>query len=105
MDFFQVIFDKVNEVSSTVTKQQQLTTSVMDNIQGFVPKIQAAWIGGDADEFAADVQRKVIPAIMEVIAAIAGVNLNLTKASGVVNQADAKSKSLVDGWESEVAKI
>jgi WXG100 family type VII secretion target len=105
MDFFQVIFSKVNEVASTVAKQQQQTTQVMDTIQGFVPKIQAAWIGGDADEFAADVQRKVIPAIMEVIAAIAGINLNLTKASDVVNKADSQSKSLVDGLEQEFAKI
>ena len=70
-----------------------------------VPKIQGAWIGGDANEFASDVARKLIPAIMELIAAIGGVNLNLTKATGVVDQADAKIKSLADGLGDMFDKI
>src|SRR4030067_3154537 len=105
MSFFQFMRDRVSEVSSGVSQQQNITTQVMDNIQGFVPKIMQSWIGGDANEFQADVARKIIPAITEVIAAIGGVNLNLTKATGVVDQADAKVKGMVDGLEQEFQKI
>ena len=105
MSFFQFQRDGVMNSISQISQQQQVTTGVMDTINGYVPKIQGAWIGGDANEFAADVARKLIPAIMELIAAIAGVNLNLTKATGVVDQADAKIKSLADGLGDMFDKI
>jgi uncharacterized protein YukE len=105
MSFFQFIRDKVMEVSQGVGQQQQMAVQQMELIQSFIPKVQAAWIGGDANEFAADVQRKVIPAIQEVIAAIAGINLNLSKATDVVDKADAKVRSMVDGLADEFDKI
>jgi len=94
--FLQFIRDQVDNVTATVGQQQQVTSNVLDQIKGFVPKVQSAWIGGDADEFAADVARKLIPAMMELIAAIGGVNLNLGKATGIVDQADSKVKGLAD---------
>src|SRR3989304_10074363 len=97
MSFFQFIRDSVSSVISGITQQQQITTGVMQQIMGFVPKIQAAWIGGDANEFAADVQRKVIPAIQNVIAAIGGGNINLKKAPDVFDKADAKGKRMGGG--------
>ncbi len=94
--FLQFIRDQVDNVTATVGQQQQVTSNVLDQIKGFVPKVQSAWIGGDADEFAADVARKLIPAMMELIAAIAGINLNLGKATGIVDQADSKVKGMAD---------
>ncbi len=94
--FLQFIRDQVDNVTATVGQQQQVTSNVLDQIKSFVPKVQSAWIGGDADEFAADVARKLVPAMMELIAAIAGINLNLGKATGIVDQADSKVKGLAD---------
>jgi len=94
--FLQFIRNQVDNVTATVGQQQQVTSNVLDQIKGFVPKVQSAWIGGDADEFAADVARKLIPAMMELIAAIGGINLNLGKATGIVDQADSKAKGLAD---------
>ncbi len=94
--FLQFIRDQVDNVTATVGQQQQVTSNVLDQIKGFVPKVQSAWIGGDADEFAADVARKLVPAMMELIAAIGGINLNLGKATGIVDQADSKAKGLAD---------
>lgn len=99
MSFFQFLRDQVSNVISGIAQQQQIVTGVMQQIMGFIPKVQAAWIGGDANEFAADVNRKVIPAIQNVIAAIGGVNININKATDVVDQADAKVKGLVGGLE------
>ena len=94
--FLQFIRDQVDNVTATVGQQQQVTSNVLDQIKSFVPKVQSAWIGGDADEFAADVARKLIPAMMELIAAIGGINLNLGKATGIVDQADSKVKGMAD---------
>ncbi len=94
MSFLQIIRSEVENVSATVQQQQQVTQGVMDKIQSFPGKVQGAWIGGDADEFAADVTRKVIPAIAELIAAIGGINLNLTKALGTIDNADTQSQGL-----------
>lgn len=96
MSFLQFIRSEVSNVTSGVNQQQQIVSGVLDQIKGYIPKVQSAWIGGDEKEFEADVMRKVVPAMMELIAAIGGVNLNLSKATSVIDQADAKVKSLAD---------
>ena len=96
MSFLQFIRSEVSNVSSGVSQQQQIVSGVLDQIKGYIPKVQSAWIGGDEKEFEADVMRKVVPAMMELIAAIGGVNLNLSKATSVIDQADSKVKSLAD---------
>jgi uncharacterized protein YukE len=96
MSFLQFIRSEVSNVTSGVSQQQQLVSGVLDQIKGYIPKVQSAWIGGDEKEFEADVMRKVVPAMMELIAAIGGVNLNLSKATSIIDQADSKVKSLAD---------
>jgi uncharacterized protein YukE len=96
MSFLQFIRSEVSNVTSGVNQQQQLVSGVLDQIKGYIPKVQSAWIGGDEKEFEADVMRKVVPAMMELIAAIGGVNLNLSKATSIIDQADSKVKSLAD---------
>jgi uncharacterized protein YukE len=96
MNFLQVIFPDISNVMSTITQQQQITSSLLDTIKGYVPKVQAVWIGKDATEFGNDVARKLVPAMLELIAAIAGMNLNLTKAQNVIQQADNQVKGLAE---------
>jgi uncharacterized protein YukE len=96
MSFLQFIRSEVSNVTSGVNQQQQIVSGVLDQIKGYIPKVQSAWIGGDEKEFEADVMRKVVPAMMELIAAIGGVNLNLSKATSIIDQADSKVKSLAD---------
>lgn len=96
MSLFQFLRPEVHNVMSGINQQKSMVSGLLDQINNVVPKVQNAWVGGDADEFAADVGRKVVPAMMEVIAAIGGINLNLTKATDVVDRADAKVKSLAN---------
>jgi WXG100 family type VII secretion target len=102
---FQFIAQQVQDVSSTVKQQQQITQGVLDQVKSYPSKVQGAWIGGDADEFAADVARKLVPAMMELIAAIAGININLGKAIQTVQQADQKVRKLADGLGDVFSKI
>jgi uncharacterized protein YukE len=94
--FLQFLRGEVSNVIAGVGQQQQITSQVMDQIKSFVPKVQSAWIGGDADEFAADVARKIIPAMTELIAAIGGININLNSATDIVDQADSKSAGMAN---------
>lgn len=103
--FFQFLRNEVSNVMAGVGQQQRIVSDVLDQIKSYVPKIQSAWIGGDANEFAADVSRKLIPAMTELIAAIGGINLNLTRATNTVDQADSKSKGLADSLGDQFAQI
>jgi WXG100 family type VII secretion target len=96
MSFLQFLRPDVSNVMSGVGQQKSIVTGLLDQIKGFVPKVQSAWEGDDANEFAADVARKLVPAMTELIAAIAGINLNLTKATGVIDSADNKVKGLAN---------
>jgi uncharacterized protein YukE len=91
----QFLRGEVSNVMSGVGQQQQIVSGVLDQIKSYVPKVQSSWIGGDADEFAADVARKVVPAMVELIAAIGGINLNLNKATAAVDSGDAKARGMV----------
>jgi len=91
---FQFLRNDVSGVMSTVKKQQGQADDVLNQIKGFVPKVKGAWIGGDADEFEADVARKLVPAMTELILAIAGINVNLTQATSTIDGADSKIKGL-----------
>jgi len=101
----QFIRGQCESVSAGIGQQKQLASSVLDQIKGYVPKVQSSWIGGDADEFAADVARKVVPAMIELIAAIGGINLNLDKATQIVDQADSKCKGIADSLGDQFAGI
>lgn len=97
MSLFQFLRPDVGNVMSGITQQKGLTEGVMQTIKSFPPLVKQTWIGGDADEFEQDVARKVIPAIMALIAAIAGCNLNITKATDIVDQADKAAQGIVNG--------
>ena len=103
--FFQFLRNDVSSVMSTVKKQQGQADDVLNQIKGYIPKVKGAWIGGDADEFEADVARKLVPAMTELILAIAGINVNLTKATSTVDSADSKIKSLANKMGDIFSKI
>lgn len=93
---FQFLRGEVENVMAGITQQQTIASNLLDTLKGYVPKVQASWIGGDADEFAQDVARKLVPAMVELIAAIGGINLNLTKAISALDNADQKAKGMAN---------
>lgn len=90
----QMLRGEVDNVTSGIGQQQQMVSGVMDQLKSYVPKVQSAWIGGDADKFAEDVARILIPAMLDLIAAIAGVNTNLSSATSIVDQADQQCQGM-----------
>jgi WXG100 family type VII secretion target len=105
MSIFQFMFGGVSDAISQVTSQSQAVSGVQDMIKGFVPKVQGAWIGGDADEFASDVNRRLIPKIQAFIQAFSGINSNLTKSTETVQSADQQLSKLGNQIGDEFSKI
>jgi uncharacterized protein YukE len=103
--FILFVRSAVEQAMSQISQQQQLTSGVLDTIKGYVPTVQQVWTGNDATEFGNDVQRKVVPAMLELIAAIAGFNLNLTKSTNIVDKADSDSQKLANDLGDEFGQI
>jgi uncharacterized protein YukE len=96
MSFIDMIRDQITQQINVISLQSNMTGQLKTKIQSFVPTVSGAWIGGDADAFAAEVQGRLLPAIDELIAALAGINLNLSHAVGAIDQADQKAKGFAD---------
>jgi WXG100 family type VII secretion target len=101
----QMVRAATEGVVSQAMQQAKAAEELLGTINGYIPKVQSAWRGGDEQEFEADVKRKLVPAMMQLIAAIAGFGGNLTKSMGVMDQADNKIKSLADGLGDVFKKI
>lgn len=96
MSIMQMIFGQVQSCMGSVNAQKGMAESSLGAIKGIVPKVEAGWIGEDADEFKADVQRQLIPAMTRLIAAIAGMSANLEKGMDVIGNADKQAKGIAD---------
>jgi len=108
MAFGNAFFINPAQVAQQAKKfaQQKLATEASQTIvKGFGPKIQAAWIGGDADEFTQDIARKLMPKFTELALAFAGIELNLTKSCDTASAGDVKASKLAGGWSDLVSKI
>ncbi|HSB90804.1 MAG TPA: WXG100 family type VII secretion target [Anaerolineales bacterium] len=102
---FQFDFGKVAEAIGKFSQQKDMTEQNQALIKAAGPKVQGAWIGGDADEFVADIARKLTPKFAEFAAALAGVILNLNKSSSSVSDNDKKASSLADGLANTFSQI
>jgi WXG100 family type VII secretion target len=96
MSIMQMIFGQVQSCVSSVSSQKGMAESSLNVIKGIVPKVEQGWIGEDADEFKADIQRKVIPAMTRLIMAIAGMSTNLTQAGETIANADQQAGGIAN---------
>jgi len=94
MSVFQYITQGVEQSRSMISNAHNITQNVHQTISTYPNIVGSAWIGGDADAFAEKVMTKLLPAIAELIAAIAGINLNLSDATESVNSADSKIQGM-----------
>jgi uncharacterized protein YukE len=93
---FNFVRSAVQGVVSQAMSQANMAQSLMDQIKGFVPTVQGAWRGGDEKAFEAAVNRQLLPAMANVIAAISGFGGSLGKATDIMDQADGKVRGLAD---------
>jgi uncharacterized protein YukE len=105
MSLFQFLRPDVGNIMSGITGQKGIAESTMQTLKSYPAIVKQTWIGGDADEFEADVARKIVPAMLELIAAIAGVNINLSKATEIVDKADQAAQGIANQLGDTFSKI
>jgi uncharacterized protein YukE len=97
MSVFQFLSNGVQQSMSQINQAKGMGQGVMSAVQQYPNVVGSAWVGGDAEAFQEKVLTKLLPAIAELIAAIAGVNLNLSDATSAVESADQKVSKLAGG--------
>jgi hypothetical protein len=102
---FQISFGQVAEMAGKFGQQKDATDQSQSTVKAFGPKVQSAWIGGDADEFVADIARKLVPKYIELALAFTGVQVNLTKTSDTASSGDQKASRLAQGFSDLCSKI
>jgi WXG100 family type VII secretion target len=99
---FTFIADEIVEQINTYQKQNQQCEQTVGNIrQGMNPIQGGAWVGQGATAFIQEVISKLIPDIMQLIAAIAGFGGGMGKALNIMQNAD----KMVSGIASQAANI
>lgn len=88
-----------------IGSQRGLVDSLISQVRGFIPRVQGAWIGGDADAFAADINRRLVPALLEWVTGMDAVKAGLQQAAQVVDQADSAVRAQADALGDLFAQI
>jgi WXG100 family type VII secretion target len=102
---FFMNFSQVAEAATKFGQQATATQQIQSVVKAYGPKIQSAWIGGDADEFNADILRKLMPKFVELALAFTGIQVNLTKSSSTASDGDKKSAGLASGFSDLCSQI
>lgn len=87
----------VMDVVGRIVNQINVIDGVQQSIQGYAAGIPGVWLGEDAGAFTDEVQSRVIPEIMDLLAAIGGMPGGLSNAMDIVSGADSRSRGLASG--------
>ena len=89
MSIFSCVMDDVQGVVNQVTQQANMVEGVAGQIRGGMnPITGGAWTGQGADAFIEEVQSRLLPQIMALIASIGGFGGGITSAMDMIGQAD-----------------
>ena len=98
MSIFSCVFGEVEDVVSQVTQQANTIEDLMGNIRGGMQPIAGgAWTGQGAQAFIEEVETRLIPEIMALIASIGGFGGGIGQAMDIVRQADSDATNVVNG--------
>jgi WXG100 family type VII secretion target len=89
MSIFSCVIDEVQNVVSQITQQSSQVEDVVNGIRGGMQPISGgAWVGQGAQAFIEEVNSRLIPQIMQLIASISGFGGGINSALDVMSQAD-----------------
>ncbi|MFP3853871.1 MAG: hypothetical protein ACLFWD_06215 [Anaerolineales bacterium] len=93
---FKFFGKAIGNAASQILKQANtLEEQVMSPVNNFVKQLQGnIWTGSDADKFAEEIERDLMPKVQNVIAAIAGVQSPFGKMSNAVSSKDKNMMSM-----------
>jgi uncharacterized protein YukE len=89
MSIFSCVMGDVEDVVNQVVQQANMVDDVAGRIRsGMGPITGGAWTGQGADAFVNEVQTRLLPQIMALIASIGGFGGGITSAMDLISQAD-----------------
>jgi WXG100 family type VII secretion target len=89
MSIFTCVMDDVLDVVNQVNRQAQQVEDMVGSVRGGMqPIIGGGWTGQGAQAFIEEVQSRLIPEVMALIASIAGFGGGITQAMDLVREAD-----------------
>jgi len=96
MSIFSCIINDVQDVVSQVTQQANEVDGVGNLIKnGMQPIMGGAWTGQGANAFIEEVNSRLVPEILQLVASIGGFGGGITSALDVVSNADAQVNNVV----------
>lgn len=102
---FQFQPGNVLDFAKQVAGQKNTTENDHQTVKGFVPMVQSAWIGGDEEAFSQEVLTRLLPKYVELAAAFAGIELNLTQSTEKVQSADQQAAKAANRLGDTFSKI
>ncbi|MBI5961792.1 MAG: WXG100 family type VII secretion target [Chloroflexi bacterium] len=89
MSIFTCVMDDVTDVVNQVTRQAGQVEDMVGSVRGGMqPIIGGGWTGQGAQAFIEEVQSRLIPEIMALIASISGFGGGITQAMDFIREAD-----------------
>ncbi len=89
MSIFSCVMGDVEDVMNQVARQASQVEDVAGGIRsGMQPIMGGAWTGQGARAFTDEVQSRLIPQIMALVASITGFGGGISNALGMIQQAD-----------------
>ena len=85
----------LQDIISRIVKQVNILGDVQSRFGNFASTLSGAWVGEDADAFVEEVQRRLMPEIADLLAAIGGMPGGLNQAMDIMNAADSKGRGMV----------
>ena len=90
MSVFSCVMNEVQDVVSQITQQANQVEEVAGGIRsGMQPIMGGGWTGQGARAFIEEVNSRLIPEIMALIASIGGFGGSITQAMDMVGQGDS----------------
>ncbi len=98
MSLFSCVMGDVQDVVRQVTQQANMVEDMMGHVSsGMQPIMGGAWVGQGADSFIEEVETRLIPEVMALIASVMGFGGGITNAMGIRKQADNDVFNVVGG--------
>jgi len=93
---FSLIPGLAQQALGQITKQLNIVQEVQRSVTGFMPGLQEAWVGEDANAFLGEMQTRFIPEVGRLIAAIAGMPSSFDAGINLATETDQKNVSIAE---------
>ena len=93
---FSLIPGIAQQALGQITKQLNVVQEIQRSVTGFMPGLQEAWVGEDANAFLGEMQTRFIPEVGRLIAAIGGMPSSFDQGINLATETDSKNVSVAE---------